>query len=204
LGALSGAVVLGPVGAVAGAVIGFTAGPAISHSWGTRGSEPQRRENSPKRSASAVSNGAPAQSANRPAPAPQLVATEKLQQPVAATPESAATEKPVPATSLGPEAENSMPPVQTLDNQTTQPRTWRRRHRLRRPKKPNGPASVCVLFSTSSSRRCASLRLLLQKGPRGRSGTPSRHAGGRLGPEPRRHEDGLGRRAPLNLRLRAA
>jgi hypothetical protein len=34
LGAVSGAVVLGPVGAVAGAVIGFTAGPAIAHSWG--------------------------------------------------------------------------------------------------------------------------------------------------------------------------
>jgi hypothetical protein len=34
LGAVSGAVVLGPVGAVAGAVIGWTAGPSISHSWG--------------------------------------------------------------------------------------------------------------------------------------------------------------------------
>ena len=34
LGAVSGAVVLGPVGAVAGALIGFTAGPAIAHSWG--------------------------------------------------------------------------------------------------------------------------------------------------------------------------
>jgi hypothetical protein len=34
LGAVSGAVVLGPVGAVAGAFIGYTAGPAIAHSWG--------------------------------------------------------------------------------------------------------------------------------------------------------------------------
>ncbi|HMK81138.1 MAG TPA: hypothetical protein VK438_15890 [Xanthobacteraceae bacterium] len=33
LGALSGAVVFGPVGLVAGAVVGFTAGPAISRSW---------------------------------------------------------------------------------------------------------------------------------------------------------------------------
>jgi hypothetical protein len=33
LGAVSGAVVLGPVGAVAGAVIGYTAGPSISSSW---------------------------------------------------------------------------------------------------------------------------------------------------------------------------
>src|ERR1700722_17481635 len=36
LGAVSGAVVLGPVGAVAGAVIGYTAGPTIAHSWGLR------------------------------------------------------------------------------------------------------------------------------------------------------------------------
>ena len=32
LGALSGAVVLGPVGLVAGAVVGYTAGPAIARS----------------------------------------------------------------------------------------------------------------------------------------------------------------------------
>jgi hypothetical protein len=36
LGALSGAVVLGPIGAVAGAVVGYTAGPSIAHSWGFR------------------------------------------------------------------------------------------------------------------------------------------------------------------------
>jgi len=36
LGAVSGAVVLGPLGAVAGALIGYTAGPAIAHSWGAR------------------------------------------------------------------------------------------------------------------------------------------------------------------------
>ena len=115
LGALSGAVVLGPVGAVAGALIGFTAGPAISHSWATRGPPPQGYQNSPKRPASAASNGAPAQSANGRAPAPQLAATEKVQQPAAAPPEPAATEKPAPATPLGPEAENSMPPAQTLE-----------------------------------------------------------------------------------------
>jgi hypothetical protein len=46
LGAVSGAVVLGPIGAVAGALIGYTAGPAISRSWGVRGrnsSAPQSR-----------------------------------------------------------------------------------------------------------------------------------------------------------------
>jgi len=34
LGAVAGAVVLGPVGLVTGAVVGVTAGPAISSSWG--------------------------------------------------------------------------------------------------------------------------------------------------------------------------
>src|SRR5882724_11142132 len=33
LGAVSGAVVFGPVGLVAGAVVGFTAGPSIAQSW---------------------------------------------------------------------------------------------------------------------------------------------------------------------------
>lgn len=43
LGALSGAVVLGPIGAVAGAVVGYTAGPSIAHSWGVRRSTVERR-----------------------------------------------------------------------------------------------------------------------------------------------------------------
>jgi hypothetical protein len=36
LGALAGAVVLGPVGLVAGAAVGYTAGPSIARSWGLR------------------------------------------------------------------------------------------------------------------------------------------------------------------------
>jgi hypothetical protein len=43
LGALSGAVVLGPIGAVAGAVVGYTAGPSIAQSWGMRRSSPGTR-----------------------------------------------------------------------------------------------------------------------------------------------------------------
>lgn len=43
LGAVAGAVVLGPVGAVAGAFVGYTAGPAISRSWGLEGSRSSRR-----------------------------------------------------------------------------------------------------------------------------------------------------------------
>ena len=40
LGALSGAIVFGPVGAVAGALVGYTAGPSIARSWGLRRSGP--------------------------------------------------------------------------------------------------------------------------------------------------------------------
>jgi hypothetical protein len=36
LGALAGAVVLGPIGLVAGAAVGYTAGPSIASSWGLR------------------------------------------------------------------------------------------------------------------------------------------------------------------------
>jgi hypothetical protein len=43
LGAVSGALVLGPVGAVAGAIIGYTAGPSIAHSWGGGQSAPRPR-----------------------------------------------------------------------------------------------------------------------------------------------------------------
>jgi hypothetical protein len=51
LGAVSGAVVLGPVGAVAGAFIGYSAGPAIARSWGfdRSGSARQRRQASKER-----------------------------------------------------------------------------------------------------------------------------------------------------------
>lgn len=43
LGAVSGAIVLGPVGAVAGALVGYTAGPTIARSWGLRGSRAASR-----------------------------------------------------------------------------------------------------------------------------------------------------------------
>jgi hypothetical protein len=36
LGALSGALIFGPVAAIAGAVVGYTTGPAIASSWGLR------------------------------------------------------------------------------------------------------------------------------------------------------------------------
>jgi hypothetical protein len=51
LGAVSGAVVLGPVGAVAGALIGYTAGPSIARSWGMRGSQSAGHRSPPRRAA---------------------------------------------------------------------------------------------------------------------------------------------------------
>jgi hypothetical protein len=49
LGALSGAVVLGPIGAVAGAVVGYTAGPSIAHAWGFRRGSRARHHAHPAR-----------------------------------------------------------------------------------------------------------------------------------------------------------
>jgi predicted lipid-binding transport protein (Tim44 family) len=43
LGAVSGAVVLGPIGAVAGAFIGYSAGPSIARSWGLDRSRSSRQ-----------------------------------------------------------------------------------------------------------------------------------------------------------------
>jgi hypothetical protein len=37
MGALAGALVAGPIGLVAGGVVGYTAGPSIASSWGLKG-----------------------------------------------------------------------------------------------------------------------------------------------------------------------
>jgi hypothetical protein len=58
LGGLSGAIVLGPVGAVAGIVVGYAAGPAISRSWGLRRSDTRYPDRTAPRSAAARSNNA--------------------------------------------------------------------------------------------------------------------------------------------------
>ena len=97
LGAVAGAVVLGPVGAVAGAFVGYTAGPSISRSWGLEGSRSSRH----RRQASRDMRGARAEA-------------------VGATPNTAgraertgrATSYPVPNP---PRSASKLPPVQTLD-----------------------------------------------------------------------------------------
>jgi len=98
LGALSGAVVLGPIGAVAGAVVGYTAGPSIAHSWGLRRSEPRHDGRSGRTSGNAASNQKPPT-------------------------QEAATSGPVERDSLRPtkpstpsaSPQNAMPPVQPME-----------------------------------------------------------------------------------------
>jgi hypothetical protein len=85
LGALSGAVVLGPVGAVAGAVVGYTAGPSIARSWGFRRSgavRERRRAVRQEATATPVNSqpvpnrpAAPQPAAQAPVPAPKTAST---------------------------------------------------------------------------------------------------------------------------------
>jgi hypothetical protein len=78
LGALSGAVVFGPVGAVAGAVVGYTAGPSIARSWGFRRARNARHARQPAREAHAevpLPTPRSATAATPPAPAAPPVQT---------------------------------------------------------------------------------------------------------------------------------
>jgi hypothetical protein len=89
LGALSGAVVFGPVGAVAGAVVGYTAGPSIAHSWGFRRSSSVRQG---RRSARQEASVAPVDS--QPVPNRQPSPPPAAQAPTP-PPKSASTAPPV-------------------------------------------------------------------------------------------------------------
>jgi hypothetical protein len=100
LGALSGAVVLGPIGAVAGAVVGYTAGPSISRSWGLRSSSTARHARQPIRREAAPA----AVSANQPALNAQASAGNQAGAPKA-------TQAPPPATNTA----STAPPAQTLE-----------------------------------------------------------------------------------------
>lgn len=95
LGAVSGAVVLGPIGAVAGAFIGYTAGPSISRSWGVRRSASRPRIQRT--------------SQTRAAPEPQTTGSVPSSPP----PVIRYSESP-PVKPSGPSATN-MPPVQGLE-----------------------------------------------------------------------------------------
>ncbi|MEW6644471.1 MAG: hypothetical protein AB1586_28480 [Pseudomonadota bacterium] len=105
LGALSGAVVLGPIGAVAGAVVGYTAGPSISRSWGMRRSDGR----APKRTAS-TGRAAPRQAAQAKATAgpSRLAQNPPVQSPAPPAAAPAAAPASAPAAS-------SPPPVQGFE-----------------------------------------------------------------------------------------
>jgi Bacteriocin class II with double-glycine leader peptide len=83
LGAVSGAVVLGPVGAVAGAFIGYAAGPAIVHSWGVGRSSSRARARSAAQSGTATEQQAAASATPLPAAKPrEAVASRQTAPPV--------------------------------------------------------------------------------------------------------------------------
>ena len=98
LGAVAGAVVLGPVGAVAGAFVGYTAGPSISRSWGLEGSRSSRHRRQSSRDSV---RGARAEAA---APAANSAGQAERSGRV--------TSYPVPNP---PRSGSKLPPVQTLD-----------------------------------------------------------------------------------------
>ena len=97
LGALSGALVFGPVGLVAGAVVGYTAGPSISHGL-RRGETRQARRSSSYESRAAMGDPQPAPPDTAPRAAP-------------AAPQATAA-APVPAARS---SVTSAPPVQPLE-----------------------------------------------------------------------------------------
>ena len=67
LGALSGGLVFGPVGLVAGAVVGYAAGPSIARSWRANRNQPRQRAHAARRSPKVVANQSK-QTASAPAP----------------------------------------------------------------------------------------------------------------------------------------
>jgi hypothetical protein len=109
LGALSGAVVLGPVGAVAGAVVGYTAGPAIARSWGFRGARSERDRRYKVKNAAAPAGGAAAGATreSKVGAAPMESNARLSSAPVNVT-SSTPTAQPQPAS-------GTLPPVQALE-----------------------------------------------------------------------------------------
>jgi hypothetical protein len=106
LGALAGAVVLGPIGAIAGAAVGYTAGPSIAHSWGFRRSGSAARRT---RSAQQQTQHQTQASDTRPAIAAPGPAVAAAPQAAAPAPQAAAR---APKTTT---ASSAPPPVQGLE-----------------------------------------------------------------------------------------
>jgi len=107
LGAVSGAVVLGPIGAVAGAFIGYSAGPAIARSWGIDRSGPARHR---RQASKERVRGARAEVAGSAATKSARIEKDAR---VATTASQASPAAPI-ASPAAPAAMNA-PPVQTLE-----------------------------------------------------------------------------------------
>src|SRR5262245_18109884 len=102
LGALSGAVVLGPIGAVAGALVGYSAGPNIARAWGVRRTQRVHRTYRPRHA-----TGAKTIASRHATSLPTSAPTRQAEQ--VTTPNQVATTPAVHA--VAPRAEASSAPV---------------------------------------------------------------------------------------------
>jgi hypothetical protein len=109
LGALSGAVVLGPIGAVAGAAVGYAAGPSIARSWGLHGSRPPkpRQVRRGERSGAVASTAPPTRAA--------MQANGQMQTASTPPPQAAPSVPQQTPQQPAPPRETSMPPVQGFE-----------------------------------------------------------------------------------------
>ena len=110
LGALSGAVVLGPIGAVAGAAVGYAAGPSIARSWGLKGSQPpkQRQTRRSERGRRVASTAPPTRAA--------MQANGQMQTANAPPPQAApSAPQEAPPQQASPPPDASPPPVQGFE-----------------------------------------------------------------------------------------
>jgi hypothetical protein len=108
LGAISGAVVFGPIGAVAGALVGYTAGPSIARSWGLRGSSGRDKAAKVKTRVATPRTATPGTATPRIAN-PQIVQN-------GAVPSASASPPSVQTSAASPPVQvRTAPPVQTLE-----------------------------------------------------------------------------------------
>jgi hypothetical protein len=109
LGAVSGAVVLGPIGAIAGAFIGYSAGPSIARSWGLDRSRSSRQ----RRQAASNQASSDQTSGNNVRSARAEVVSAGESRPAAQADKNPRVATPVPV--AAPARSAKAPPVQTLE-----------------------------------------------------------------------------------------
>jgi len=114
LGAVSGAIVLGPVGAVAGALVGYTAGPSIARSWGLRGSRSAKYRQRPRgETGRTMSSATPPPT--RQAMEAQGSVQDSVQGSIQGSVAGRAGPPPVQAAAAPPQQSSAPPPVQGLE-----------------------------------------------------------------------------------------